>query len=93
MDLHRSAMGRWLAFGLVALLTACAHVASPAAGPLREARQLVLVTTPGWDADRGTLQRFERFDGTWRPVGDAVPVMVGRNGTACALCSITKPRR
>ena len=85
MDLHRSAMGRWLAFGLVGLLAACAHVASPAAGPLRDARQLVLVTTPDWNANHGTLQRFERIDGAWRPVGDATPVMVGRNGTAWGL--------
>jgi L,D-peptidoglycan transpeptidase YkuD (ErfK/YbiS/YcfS/YnhG family) len=85
MGMHRSAMGRWLAFGLAGLLAACAHVAPPAAGPLQGAGQLVLVTTPGWDADRGTLRRFGRVDGTWRLVGDAVPVMVGRNGTAWGL--------
>jgi len=85
MDVHRSAMGRWLALGFVGLLAACAHVAPRAAGPLQGAGQLVLVTTPGWDADHGTLQRFERVDGTWRPVGDSVAVMVGRNGTAWGL--------
>lgn len=46
------------------------------------ARQLVVVTTPSWGATTGTLARFERTDarGTWRRVGDAVPVNVGRSG-------------
>ena len=82
---HRPAMGRWLAFGLAGLLAACAHGAPQAAGPLQGAGQLVLVTTPGWDADHGTLRRFERRDGTWRPAGAATPVMVGRNGSAWGL--------
>src|SRR5690606_3076070 len=58
--------------GLLALAPACTH--SPqddAIGPLHDAGQLVLVTTAGWDADRGTLRRFERVDGGWQPVGGA----------------------
>ena len=82
---RRSAMGRWLACGLAGLLAACAHVAPPPAGPLHGAGQLVLVTTADWDADHGTLRRFERRDGAWHAVGEAVPVMVGRNGTAWGL--------
>jgi len=82
---RRSAMGRWLACGLAGLLAACAHVAPPPAGPLHGAGQLVLVTTADWDADHGTLRRFERRDGAWHAVGEAAPVMVGRNGTAWGL--------
>lgn len=53
----------------------------------RDARQLVLVTSAGWDADHGKLQRYERGadDGAWREVGRPVPVMLGRNGSAWGL--------
>ncbi|WP_454833048.1 L,D-transpeptidase family protein [Pseudoxanthomonas wuyuanensis] len=50
--------------------------------PWHEARQLVLVTTPDWDASDGSLQRFERIDGNWRAVAAAVPITVGRAGSA-----------
>jgi L,D-peptidoglycan transpeptidase YkuD (ErfK/YbiS/YcfS/YnhG family) len=45
-------------------------------------RQLVLVTTPGWNADHGVLRRFERDGHRWRQVGAAVPVTVGTAGAA-----------
>jgi D-alanyl-D-alanine dipeptidase len=46
--------------------------------------QLVVVTTAGWDTTAGTLQRYERETARepWRPIGGAVPVMVGRAGLA-----------
>jgi D-alanyl-D-alanine dipeptidase len=45
---------------------------------------MVLVTTSTWNATSGTLRRFaRRSDGeTWRAVGEAVPVVVGRTGVA-----------
>src|SRR5919198_5937527 len=51
-------------------------------GPLARSRQLVLVTTRGWDEVRGTLERFARKNSkaAWRPVGEKIPVVVGRNG-------------
>lgn len=71
---------------LATAFSGCAHPArTDAAGPLHDAGQLVLVTTPEWNADHGTLRRFERRDGAWHAVGDAAPVMVGRNGTAWGL--------
>lgn len=49
-------------------------------------RQLVLVTTPGWNATTGTLRTFERdAGGAWREVLGAAPVTVGRNGSAWGL--------
>lgn len=50
--------------------------------PLVRSRQLVLVTTRGWDAVEGTLRRFERKNekAKWQPVGASVPVVVGRSG-------------
>lgn len=77
-------------FGL-AVLMACATNAcatgKPAAAPhaWRDARQLVLVVTDGWDATSGTLQRFELRDGRWQAASAPSPISVGRNGAAWGL--------
>lgn len=57
---------------------------NPASSPIpAPSKQLVLVRTASWWATAGTLQRYERNDGmSWRPVGVAVPVNVGRAGLA-----------
>lgn len=50
--------------------------------PLAQARQLIVVTTRGWNETPGTLQRYERKDvrASWQRVGAAVPIVVGANG-------------
>lgn len=74
---------------LACLLLACAQAA--AAGktpaPLARSRQLLVVTTRGWDDVPGVLQRFERKGkrGAWARVGGGVPVAVGRNGLGWGL--------
>ena len=71
---------------MTALLAALVALAPPVGGrpdpgPIPQAsRQLVLVTTAGWTATDGTLRRYERDGGAWRPVGEPVPVVVGRGG-------------
>ena len=78
------------AFGLAALMAcganACA-TSQPASAPQawRDARQLVLVVTDGWDATTGTLQRFELRDGRWQAASMPSPISVGRNGAAWGL--------
>ena len=65
------------------LLLACAQAAhGKTQAPLARARQLVVVTTRGWDEVPGLLRRFERkgAKGVWTQVGKDVPVAVGRNG-------------
>ena len=42
--------------------------------------QVIVVTTASWNSKEGTLQRYERVDGNWKKTGDAVQVMVGKNG-------------
>jgi D-alanyl-D-alanine dipeptidase len=62
-----------------------APVAAPRTLPRsEEGRQLVVVTTPEWDAISGVLRRYTRESATsaWRADGDAVPVVVGRAGLA-----------
>ena len=65
---------------------ACA-TGQPAGAPQawRDARQLVLVLTEGWDATTGTLQRFELRDGRWQTASTPSPISVGRNGAAWGL--------
>lgn len=77
-------MRKTIRLTLACVLLACAQAA--AAGqtpaPLARSRQVVLVTTRGWDDVPGTLRRFERKGtrGAWVQVGRDVPVAVGRNG-------------
>ena len=59
--------------------------AAPAASsknPFAGSTQLIVVTTSNWDAVQGQLQRFERTTARkrWRPVGEPIPIVVGRNG-------------
>jgi D-alanyl-D-alanine dipeptidase len=60
------------------------HVSMPVQPSVLDgSQQLVVVTTPEWNATTGTLRRFER-DGAqnWRPVASAIPVVIGRTGLA-----------
>lgn len=51
--------------------------------PLAGADQLVLVVTESFADNQARLRRMARgADGTWRPVGDAVAVTIGKNGLA-----------
>ncbi|MBA3672240.1 MAG: hypothetical protein H0W68_09495 [Gemmatimonadaceae bacterium] len=52
--------------------------------PAGRALQLVVVTTPSWNATSGTVRRFERNadSNNWREAGRAEPVVVGRTGLA-----------
>lgn len=81
----RKRLTRIIALSMLAL-AGCAHRAPPSADvEWRQARQAVVVVTPGWNADHGTLRTFERTDGDWREVGTAQSVAVGRNGSAWGL--------
>jgi L,D-peptidoglycan transpeptidase YkuD (ErfK/YbiS/YcfS/YnhG family) len=44
--------------------------------------QMIVVTTPDWNAVEGRLQRYERAteQEDWRPVGDPISIVVGKNG-------------
>ncbi len=50
------------------------------AASTNDTRQLVVVTTEGWNDNVGVLQRYEKAAKRWRKVGDAVTVKLGRNG-------------
>jgi D-alanyl-D-alanine dipeptidase len=76
-----------VALALLSLTSADAGArvaAGRAPAPLARSRQLVVVTTRGWDAVGGVLRRFERRGarGAWARVGAEVPAVVGRTGLA-----------
>jgi zinc D-Ala-D-Ala dipeptidase len=61
----------------------CAHPHPAMQSIPEQSRQLLVVTTGDWDAVQGTVSRFVREGrGPWRPVGQPVPVVVGRTGLA-----------
>jgi D-alanyl-D-alanine dipeptidase len=89
--------GRRLSLLALVLAAGCAPAApgSPAprivlpspreeAAPSAGARQLVVVTTSGWDSTSGVMRRYARSSAntSWREEGDLVPVVVGRAGLA-----------
>lgn len=85
MNSHRIDWWPLLALPLLALLSACTSVSGGRidAPPLRDARQLIVVVTPDWNASAGTLRTFERDSGgSWRAAGLETPVTVGREGIA-----------
>ena len=67
---------------LLSLLFALAPLGASLTGPIPDrSRQLVVVTTADWSATDGALQRYARDEGgAWQPVGETVPVVVGRSG-------------
>jgi len=77
----RPPLSRFVSLAMLCVLLA------PGAAPaqtnlLAQARQLVVVTAPDWNATKGSLRRFERTDAnaTWKPVGDPESVSLGRGG-------------
>jgi L,D-peptidoglycan transpeptidase YkuD (ErfK/YbiS/YcfS/YnhG family) len=67
------------------LLPALLPAASPDTPWQSESTQLVVVITPDWEAPTGSLQRFERIDGHWKPLATPFPVTVGKNGSAWGI--------
>ena len=49
---------------------------------LLRSTQIIVVTTSDWSTVEGHLWRYERGTGDdeWRPVGDPIPIVVGKNG-------------
>ncbi len=65
---------------------ACRHAqVRPANLSWSNARQLVLVTTPDWNATHATLRTFARSAHGWNAVGDPIAVVIGRTGAAWGI--------
>jgi L,D-peptidoglycan transpeptidase YkuD (ErfK/YbiS/YcfS/YnhG family) len=68
-------------------ITGCAHrsALTSEAARWQQARQLVLVVTPDWNANHGSLRTYERDGGGWRVAQPARPITIGRTGSAWGL--------
>jgi D-alanyl-D-alanine dipeptidase len=71
-------------FGLPFYLVSLAASQSQNQQPLSSSTQMIVVTTPDWNAVSGQLQRYERARaGTqWKPLGSPVVIVVGKTGLA-----------
>jgi D-alanyl-D-alanine dipeptidase len=60
----------------------CGFAQQPRQQPLRTALQLMVVTTPDWNAVDGRMQRYERKRAgkSWKRVGDPIAIVVGKSG-------------
>ena len=70
------------------LLAACAHRTTGTTAEAERwaaAGQLVLVTSADWNATDAQLRRYERHGKDWVQVDAAVPVTLGRNGSAWGI--------
>ena len=76
---------RTLALLTFAVALAGAVHAGTAKTPWHDARQMIVVTTSGWNVDHGTLRTFAREGDGWREVRAAVPVTIGKNGAGWGL--------
>ena len=45
-----------------------------------DTKQLIVVTTKNWSTPSGILQRYEKEEGKWHKVGNAINIKLGRNG-------------
>lgn len=70
---------------VLALTCALISTATVAAMKPGDARQLVLVVTPDWNATQGELRTFDRAGKGWRPRGAPVAVSIGREGSAWGI--------
>ncbi len=67
-------------------LATCATQPAQSNGlPWADARQLVLVTTPDWNADHGSMRTYARDAGVASRPAKTTPVVIGRAGAAWGL--------
>ena len=71
--------------GCMLMVIAPASFASPLATPVHGARQLIVVTTPNWNATNAHLQAFERTAGGWKAHDAGFDVSLGRSGSAWGI--------
>jgi len=59
---------------------------------LPDTKQLIVVTTKGWNENSGTLQRYEKQEGAWHKVGKPIAIHLGRNGLGWGIGLHTTPK-
>jgi L,D-peptidoglycan transpeptidase YkuD (ErfK/YbiS/YcfS/YnhG family) len=69
----------------IAILASCATVHRSVQLPWSDARQLILVITPDWNANHGTLRTYSRDAHGWHAASDVLPAVIGRAGSAWGI--------
>lgn len=69
----------------IASTAGAASTPSDASANWRNARQMILVIVPDWNATTGTLRTLDRVRNTWRETDHAAPVVIGHAGSAWGL--------
>jgi L,D-peptidoglycan transpeptidase YkuD (ErfK/YbiS/YcfS/YnhG family) len=83
--------GCYLIAGWIAGAVIMGAMPSPGAAvaikPFRQSTQMIVVTTPGWNAVQGRMQAYERDtpQASWRPVGKSIAIVVGVHGMGWGL--------
>lgn len=71
--------------GLVALSLTAMAAAFEAPAAWSVSRQMIVVTTDGWDVDHGSLRTYEREGASWISVGAPADVTLGKHGSAWGI--------
>lgn len=76
----------WRPIVLTVALVAAGHaLAATSELPWHASRQMVMVTTDGWNTNHGSLQRFTRGTSGWVAAGPSAPVTIGKTGAGWGL--------
>lgn len=67
------------------ILVVSAMSAPAASNPVSDSRQSLVVVAPDWNSQTGTLRAFERSGADWKIRGEAIPVVLGKNGLGWGL--------
>ena len=73
---------KWILFSCLFLLALGSFAQSPDRALINQAQKLIVVTTPDWNSVTGQLTRYQKSHGKWKQLGEAVPIVVGKNGMA-----------
>lgn len=62
------------------ILVASDMTAPASSNPLSDSRQALVVVAPDWNSQTGMLRAFDRSEDNWKMHGEAIPVVLGKNG-------------
>lgn len=74
---------RWIGFACA--ISSASAQAFDASSAWSASRQMVVVTTDGWNADHGVLRTYVRDGASWKEEGKAADVTLGKNGSAWGI--------
>lgn len=77
--------GLCIAVACLASLVSHAVIAADEGTLVARSEQMILVISPDWNSAKASLLRFARIEGQWTPLAPALPVVIGKAGSAWGL--------